>query len=177
MVRVSAADLLDFEVPGGQVTEAGLETNVSVGVRYIASWLEGVGAAALDNLMEDAATAEISRSQVWQWVKHGKFDESRVRAEIDKNEPEPADTTDDILSIALSVTTTQISIESPDALAKTISAFAAGITWRIMYIEEPERGALNAMIRSAHDTVVGSAGVLSDASPSSPATVRSIPSR
>ena len=60
-------------MPGGEVTEAGLATNVSVGIRYIAAWLDGTGAAALDNLMEDAATAEISRSQVWQWVKAGRF--------------------------------------------------------------------------------------------------------
>jgi malate synthase len=82
-VRVTAADLLDSEVPGGQVTEAGLQTNVSVGVRYLASWLDGVGAAAIDNLMEDAATAEISRSQVWQWVRTGRFTRDRVRHEIE----------------------------------------------------------------------------------------------
>ena len=76
------ADLLDFSVPGGQVTEAGLATNVSVGVRYIASWLAGTGAAALDNLMEDAATAEISRSQVWQWLRNGNFSPARVQAEL-----------------------------------------------------------------------------------------------
>ena len=81
-VSASAADLLNFDVPGGKVTEAGLATNVSVGTRYIASWLAGVGAAALDNLMEDAATAEISRSQVWQWVHQGRFDRDRVRAEL-----------------------------------------------------------------------------------------------
>ena len=67
----------------GEVTDAGLRTNVSVGVRYLDAWLHGVGAAAIDNLMEDAATAEISRSQVWQWVRAGRFDEARVRAEID----------------------------------------------------------------------------------------------
>jgi malate synthase len=48
-----------------------LRTNVSVGIQYIASWLRGTGAAAINNLMEDAATAEISRSQVWQWIHHG----------------------------------------------------------------------------------------------------------
>jgi malate synthase len=69
-VVVSAKDLLDVRVPGGLVTEAGLRTNVSVGIEYLASWLRGTGAAALYNLMEDAATAEISRSQVWQWVHH-----------------------------------------------------------------------------------------------------------
>jgi malate synthase len=72
-VDVSAEDLVRFEVPGGEITEAGLRTNVSVGIRYIASWLSGVGAAAIDNLMEDAATAEISRSQVWQWTRHGSW--------------------------------------------------------------------------------------------------------
>ena len=53
--------------------------NVSVGVRYVDAWLQGVGAAAIDNLMEDAATAEISRAQVWSWVQDGRFDEARVR--------------------------------------------------------------------------------------------------
>ena len=66
----------------GEITEAGLRTNVSVGVRYLDAWLHGVGAAAIDNLMEDAATAEISRSQVWQWVRHGRFTPERVREEI-----------------------------------------------------------------------------------------------
>jgi malate synthase len=70
-VRATAADLLDVRVPGGEITEAGLRQNVSVGIQYLASWLRGVAAVALSNLMEDAATAEISRSQVWQWVHHG----------------------------------------------------------------------------------------------------------
>ncbi len=70
-VQVSARDLLDVRVPGGEVTEAGLRTNVSVGILYVESWLRGTGAAALFNLMEDAATSEISRSQVWQWIRHG----------------------------------------------------------------------------------------------------------
>jgi malate synthase len=63
--------LLDLRVPDGQITEAGLRNNISVGIQYIDSWLRGTGAAAIFNLMEDAATAEISRSQVWQWVHHG----------------------------------------------------------------------------------------------------------
>jgi malate synthase len=79
---IAANQLLDFSVPGGQVTDAGLATNVSVGVRYIDAWLAGTGAAALDNLMEDSATAEISRSQVWQWVKTGKFSREQVLAEL-----------------------------------------------------------------------------------------------
>ena len=67
-VDVPAEDLLDIRVPGGEITAQGVRANVSVGLRYLASWLGGVGAAAIDNLMEDAATAEISRSQLWQWV-------------------------------------------------------------------------------------------------------------
>jgi malate synthase len=69
-VSVAANDLLDIRVPGGEITEDGLRANVSVGILYLESWLRGVGAAAISNLMEDAATAEISRSQVWQWVHH-----------------------------------------------------------------------------------------------------------
>ena len=70
-VATTARQLLDAKIPGSTITEAGLRTNVSVGIQYIASWLRGTGAAAINNLMEDAATAEISRSQVWQWVHHG----------------------------------------------------------------------------------------------------------
>ena len=66
-VHVTADDLLDLRIEG-QVTDAGVASNVSIAVRYIESWLRGVGAAAIDNLMEDAATAEISRSQLWQWM-------------------------------------------------------------------------------------------------------------
>jgi malate synthase len=70
-VHVEPHQLLDVRVPGGTITEAGLRTNVSVGLQYLESWLRGTGAAAIFNLMEDAATCEISRSQVWQWVYHG----------------------------------------------------------------------------------------------------------
>jgi malate synthase len=70
-VAVAAADLLNLKVPGGQITEAGLRMNISVGILYLEAWLGGNGAAAINNLMEDAATAEISRSQVWQWVHQG----------------------------------------------------------------------------------------------------------
>ncbi len=69
-VRVSAADLLDLASTPGSITEAGLRTNINVGFQYISFWLTGRGAAAIDSLMEDAATAEISRSQIWQWVRH-----------------------------------------------------------------------------------------------------------
>src|SRR5712671_3579689 len=67
-VQVTAAQLLDVPSTPGQITEAGLRNNVSVGLQYLASWLAGQGAVAIFNLMEDAATAEISRSQVWQWL-------------------------------------------------------------------------------------------------------------
>ncbi len=70
-VSVDAQQLLDLRIPDGQITESGLRSNISVGIQYIESWLRGTGAAAIFNLMEDAATAEISRSQVWQWVHHG----------------------------------------------------------------------------------------------------------
>ncbi len=68
---VPASALLDIVVPGGRTTEAGARQDVSVTLRYLDAWLRGNGAAAIDNLMEDAATAEISRSQLWQWRRHG----------------------------------------------------------------------------------------------------------
>ncbi len=70
-VEVSASDLLDVESTPGKITEAGLRNDVSVGFQYISFWLGGRGAAAINSLMEDAATAEISRSQLWQWIHHG----------------------------------------------------------------------------------------------------------
>ena len=66
-VAVTAAELLDLRVPGGVVTEAGVRANVRVALAYLDNWLRGNGAAAIDNLMEDAATAEIARSQLWHW--------------------------------------------------------------------------------------------------------------
>ena len=69
-VSPSARDLLDVRVDGGAITEAGVRTNVSVALQYLAAWLDGNGAAAINDLMEDAATAEISRSQLWQWRAH-----------------------------------------------------------------------------------------------------------
>ncbi|HUA83312.1 MAG TPA: malate synthase A [Bryobacteraceae bacterium] len=68
-VSVTAKDLL--AVPDGEITEAGLKWNIDVGVQYLDAWLKGVGCVPIYNLMEDAATAEICRAQVWQWVKHG----------------------------------------------------------------------------------------------------------
>ena len=67
-VNVTAAQLLNFAATPGEVTEVGLRTNVNVGIQYLESWLRGSGAVGINNLMEDAATAEICRSQVWQWI-------------------------------------------------------------------------------------------------------------
>jgi malate synthase len=81
-VSVEAADLLDVAATPGEVTDEGVRANVSVGIRYLAAWLSGTGAAAIDNLMEDAATAEISRSQVWQWARHGRVAREDVEAAV-----------------------------------------------------------------------------------------------
>ena len=77
-VTITAEDLLTF-VPEGPITEAGLRTNVSVGIQYLGAWLSGLGCVPINNLMEDAATAEISRSQVWQWIHspRGVLDDGR----------------------------------------------------------------------------------------------------
>ncbi len=80
-VLVTEGDLLSIPETPGEITPHGLRTNVSVGIRDLDAWLDGVGAAAIDNLMEDAATAEISRSQVWQWVRAGRFTPDDVRRE------------------------------------------------------------------------------------------------
>ena len=79
-VDVAAADLLDVRVPEGGITDEGVRMNVSVGLRYLESWLRGSGAVAIYNLMEDAATAEISRSQIWQWLRHGRIERDQVVA-------------------------------------------------------------------------------------------------
>ncbi|MCC6169633.1 MAG: malate synthase A [Caldilineaceae bacterium] len=77
-VQVSSDRIIAVGVPGGQITETGVRLNVSVALQYLNAWLNGNGAAAINNLMEDAATAEISRSQLWQWVRHGaKLDDGR----------------------------------------------------------------------------------------------------
>jgi malate synthase len=81
-VSVTAGDLLDFTVPGGQVTDEGLHNDVAVGLRYLSAWLTGNGAAGIFNLMEDVATAEIARSQVWQWIRRGRFSEAQVRGVV-----------------------------------------------------------------------------------------------
>jgi malate synthase len=75
-VNVKPEQLIDFDVPGGKITEQGMRANISVGLKYLEEWLGGNGAVAINNLMEDAATAEIARSQLWQWLH-------RARAALD----------------------------------------------------------------------------------------------
>ncbi len=83
-VDSTAADLLDVAATPGEITLEGLHNNVSVGIQYLAAWLQGSGAVAIFNLMEDAATSEISRSQVWQWLQHGKVARTDVEAAIEE---------------------------------------------------------------------------------------------
>ncbi len=92
-VDVTPEQLLDAESTPGDVTEEGLRNDVSVGFQYISFWLGGRGAAGINNLMEDAATAEISRSQIWQWVHHGKFTREHV---VEVLEEEMAKIRDDV---------------------------------------------------------------------------------
>ncbi|MFL5919729.1 MAG: malate synthase A [Gaiellaceae bacterium] len=83
-VEVSAEQLLDVASTPGEVTEEGLRNDVAVALRYLIAWLGGTGAVAIFNLMEDAATAEIARSQVWQWLRHGRFDRAQVERVIEE---------------------------------------------------------------------------------------------
>jgi malate synthase len=99
-VQVSAAELLSIPDTPGEVTDDGVATNVRVGIGYLDAWLRGVGAAAIDNLMEDVATAEISRSQLWQWVRHGRIDRERVLEEIARTDA-PDDAKDVFAEVAL----------------------------------------------------------------------------
>src|SRR2546425_2071221 len=92
-VRVTARDLLDIRVPDGVITEAGVRTNVRVALEYLDNWLQGTGAVAIANLMEDAATAEISRAQLWQWLRHrcrlgdGRLVDSELYLVVRQQEP------------------------------------------------------------------------------------------
>ncbi len=97
--HATAEDLL--QVPEGTITEAGLRQNVAVGLGYVEAWLRGIGCVPLFNLMEDAATAEISRAQLWQWVhQHAKMNDGRVvdlglvesiiSAELEKQKDDPS---------------------------------------------------------------------------------------
>jgi malate synthase len=79
--RISGGDLL--QIPQGPITEAGLRRNIDVALQYIESWLRGNGCVPIYNLMEDAATAEISRAQLWQWIRHGAQLESGCTVDFD----------------------------------------------------------------------------------------------
>jgi malate synthase len=108
-VDVTASALLDVHI-GRPVTAAGVRANVSVAIRYLEAWLRGIGAVAIDNLMEDAATAEISRSQVWQWIHQDRATEdgtpitreyiegliAEVLAEVERHEGDRFDDAADV---------------------------------------------------------------------------------
>ncbi|MEV7416171.1 malate synthase A [Streptomyces sp. NPDC089919] len=83
-VRVEAPDLLSVRRISGPPTEQGVRTNIAVALRYFDAWLRGQGAVALDGLMEDAATAEIARVQIWQWLRHGVLDRATVLRVLDE---------------------------------------------------------------------------------------------
>jgi malate synthase len=128
-INVTAADLLDLRIDG-TVTDAGVRSNVSIGVRYIESWLRGVGAAAIDNLMEDVATAEISRSQLWQWMHQRVVTaegtlitrdlvESELEGVLATVERSPGDRFDDASAVFRSVT-----LEEQFPTFLTITAYA-----------------------------------------------------
>ena len=129
-VSVTAAELLDVASVGGQITEAGVRGNVLIALRYIESWLRGVGAAAIDNLMEDAATAEISRSQLWQWIHENSVTAEGRRIDsdwvedvldeiVDGLERTPTDRFDDALTV---LRTSALEQEFPTFL--TVGAYA-----------------------------------------------------
>jgi len=129
-VHVSAAQLLDVASVGGSITEAGVRGNVLIALRYIESWLRGVGAAAIDNLMEDAATAEISRSQLWQWIHENSVTAEGRRIDsdwveellddvVDRLERTPTDRFDDALTV---LRTSALEPEFPTFL--TVGAYA-----------------------------------------------------
>ncbi|WP_104088949.1 malate synthase A [Cryobacterium sp. N19] len=129
-VNVTAAQLLDVASVGGQITEAGVRGNVLIALRYIESWLRGVGAAAIDNLMEDAATAEISRSQLWQWIHENSVTAEGRRIDsdwveevldevVDGLERTPTDRFDDALTV---LRTSALEPEFPTFL--TVGAYA-----------------------------------------------------
>ncbi|HEY1318330.1 MAG TPA: malate synthase A [Gaiella sp.] len=98
-VQISSSDLLDVASTPGGITEEGLRNNVSVGIQYLAAWLHGSGAVAINNLMEDAATAEISRSQIWQWLHHGRISPEDVRRVTDEEVAKLGDGYDDARAI------------------------------------------------------------------------------
>ena len=83
-VRVGPRDLLDVQVPGARVTSTGLHSDVSVALQYLEAWLRGSGAVAINNMMEDTATAEIARAQLWQWVRHAARTEDGLPVTLER---------------------------------------------------------------------------------------------
>ena len=90
-VRVGQAELLDVRVPGGTITAAGLDNDIAVALQYLARWLDGAGAVAINNLMEDTATAEIARAQLWQWIRHGARTQDGEPVTVDRVRARMAD--------------------------------------------------------------------------------------
>jgi len=139
-VHVTVEDLLDLRIDGS-VTDAGVRSNVSIALRYIESWLRGVGAAAIDNLMEDAATAEISRSQLWQWMHQRvvtaegtAITHARVAAELEgvlaTIDRAPGDRFDDAAAVFREVT-----LEEDFPTFLTLSAYSSYL------VEQPRENA------------------------------------
>jgi malate synthase len=123
-VHVTASDLL--QVPDGDITEAGLRQNVNVGIRYIESWLRGQGAAAINNLMEDMATAEISRSQIWQWIQNrSKLADGRtVTADLTRTVMD-----EELAGIERALGSEQFSAGKFDLAARLFEQVAMGDEW------------------------------------------------
>jgi len=90
-IEPDAGALLDVAATPGEITDEGLRNDISVGLQYTRAWLDGQGAVAINNLMEDAATAEIARSQVWQWLRHGRVTRERVTAVADEEQAKLGD--------------------------------------------------------------------------------------
>ncbi len=114
-IKVTAADLLDFAVPDGRTTHAGVAQNVDVGLRYLVAWLSGDGAAAIHGLMEDAATAEISRSQLWQWTQH--------KVQLEDGRP----VTKALVADLITATAARLSHEAPEAPVETAAQLLADV--------------------------------------------------
>jgi malate synthase len=102
-----------LRVPEGSVTQAGLRQNVAVGIGYIEAWIRGIGCVPLFNLMEDAATAEISRAQLWQWIHHGAF--------LEDGEPVTAELCDRLIDEEVERTKTTVDAGRYDAYKKASS--------------------------------------------------------
>ncbi len=118
-VRITASDLLDLDFEGS-VSMDGIRTNISVGIRYLVAWLSGTGAAAIDNLMEDVATAEISRSQIWQWARHGVVTTEGIAV----SEPLVREIASDVVSVIEA--TTEVDVELLNAARKVFEDVALG---------------------------------------------------